>query len=100
MTHSRTPIPISLGFALHYSGISYVVVGFRGLHENWEEIYHLFARHWVQTYRTDVDEWQRKREALALAHMWTTHTSDLSHYPARTIHALQSDASVHRSADL
>ena len=26
------------------------------LHKNWEEIYHLFARHWVQTYRAEVDE--------------------------------------------
>ena len=43
------------------------------LHENWEEIYHLFARHWVQTYRADVDESQRKREASA--RMWTAHTS-------------------------
>ena len=45
------------------------------LHENWEEIYHLFARHWVQTYRADVDESQRKREASALVRMWTAHTS-------------------------
>ena len=45
------------------------------LHENWEEIYHLFARHWVQTHRADVDESQRKREASALVRMWTAHTS-------------------------
>ena len=45
------------------------------LHENWEEIYHLFVRHWVQTHRADVDESQRKREASALVRMWTAHTS-------------------------
>ena len=44
------------------------------LHENWEEIYHLFVRHWVQTHRADVDESQRKREASALVLMWTAHT--------------------------
>ena len=45
------------------------------LHENWEEIYHLFARHWVQTHRADVDESQREREASTLLRMWTAHTS-------------------------
>jgi len=39
------------------------------LHEHWAEIYHLFARHWVQHNN------RTKREASALVRIWTAHTS-------------------------
>ena len=40
------------------------------LHEKWEEVDHLFARHWVQTCRGDVEETPCKSEAAALVHIW------------------------------
>ena len=46
----------------------------RVLHENWEEIYHLFATHWVQTCREEVDESHCGREALVLVRIWVAHT--------------------------
>ena len=39
------------------------------LHEHWAEIYHLFARHWVQHNN------RTKREASALVRIWTAQTS-------------------------
>jgi len=67
---------LCLHASVHDSCVIHMAFESQGiLHRNWEEIYHLYATHWVQTYRADVDESQRKREASPLVRMWKAHTS-------------------------